>query len=96
MMTQYSEELLGLCTAQSVDSNTENTQTMMKISTYTISKINAYATATQFIYNMVKYKDTYLAKGSEALKLYEAKDFKKLDKHLKELDKNLKELMERY
>lgn len=46
--------------------------------------------------HMVKYKDTYLAKGSEALKLYEAKDFKKLDKHLKELDKNLKELMERY
>lgn len=45
---------------------------------------------------MVKYKDTYLAKGSEALRLYEAKDFKKLDKHLKELDKNLKELMERY
>ena len=45
---------------------------------------------------MVKYKDTYLAKGSEALKLYGAKDFKKLDKHLKQLDKNLKELMERY
>lgn len=44
-MTQSSEELLELCTAQSVGSNTENTQMMKKISTYMISKTNAYAMA---------------------------------------------------
>lgn len=32
----------------------------------------------------VKYKDTYLAPGSEAMRLYQEKDFKKLDKLLKE------------
>lgn len=34
----------------------------------------------------VKYKDTWLAPGSEAMRLYQLKAFHALDKHLKELD----------
>jgi len=34
----------------------------------------------------VKYKDVWLAPGSEAYSLYEAKDWKKLDALLKETD----------
>ena len=36
---------------------------------------------------LIWYKYTYLAKNSDAYKLYEAKEFDKLDKHLLELKK---------
>lgn len=45
---------------------------------------------------MVKYKGVTLAKNSDAYKMWEDKDFQKLDKHLKELDKNEKALLDRY
>lgn len=45
---------------------------------------------------MIEYKGELISKNSEAYKLWEAKDFKKLDKHLKELDKKLIELQNRY
>ncbi len=45
---------------------------------------------------MVMYKGILLAKGSEALALYDAKQFDKLDKHLKVLEIQRRELMERY
>ena len=44
----------------------------------------------------VKYRDTYLAPGSDALALYEKKEFKMLDQHLKLLDANEKALLGRY
>lgn len=38
--------------------------------------------------NAVKYKDQgYLAPGSHAMELYQAKKFAQLDKHLAEIDK---------
>jgi hypothetical protein len=41
----------------------------------------------------VKYKDFgYLAPGSVAMELYEAKKWKELDAHCKELDKQFKKL----
>ena len=40
----------------------------------------------------VKYKDGWLAPGSHALELYEAKKFAELDKHLAELDKAWRKL----
>lgn len=44
----------------------------------------------------VTYKNTLLAKNSEAYKLWEDVEFAKLDKHLKQLDKNQQELLKRY
>ena len=40
----------------------------------------------------MKYKEYFLAKNSLALKLFEEKEFKKLDKHLKELEEKNKRL----
>jgi hypothetical protein len=37
---------------------------------------------------MIKYGKHNLAKGSQAVELYEKKDFEKLDKHLKEVEGN--------
>jgi hypothetical protein len=45
---------------------------------------------------MVMYKGVLLAKGSEALALYDTRQFDKLDKHLRMLDLQRRELMERY
>ena len=42
--------------------------------------------------NAVKYKDTWLAPGSEAMEMYQAKQFKKLDEHLAALDKAKRKL----
>lgn len=42
--------------------------------------------------NAVKYKDTWLAPGSEAMVLYQAKKWKELDKHLAALDKVWKKM----
>lgn len=43
--------------------------------------------------NAVKYKDQgYLAPGSHAMELYQAKKFKELDKHLAELEKAFNKL----
>lgn len=44
----------------------------------------------------VKYRDTYLAPGSDAMELFEKKNFKALDQHLKQLDENEKALLGRY
>lgn len=40
----------------------------------------------------VKYKDTWLAPGSEAMELFKAKKFAALDKHLKGLDEAYRKL----
>lgn len=40
----------------------------------------------------VKYKDTWLAPGSEAMELFKAKKFELLDKHLKALDEAFRKL----
>ena len=45
---------------------------------------------------MLRYKGWLLAKNSEAYRLYQAKEFKLLDKHLKQLEANEKALLERY
>lgn len=37
--------------------------------------------------NAVKYKDNWLAPGSHALELYQAKKWKELDEHLAKLHK---------
>lgn len=42
--------------------------------------------------NAVKYKGEWLAPGSYALELLQAKKFKELDQHLAELDKQFKKL----
>lgn len=42
------------------------------------------------------YKFTYLARNSEAYKLWEAKEFSKLDKHLKQLQRNAEDLIKHY
>lgn len=44
---------------------------------------------------MVYYKGLWLAKNSDAYKLWESKDFQKLDKHLKELDNKEQEFLKR-
>ena len=44
----------------------------------------------------IKYKDIYLAPGSQAYQLYEDKKFQELDKHLKTLDQAEAELVKRY
>lgn len=46
--------------------------------------------------NAVFYRNTWLAKTSDAYALYALKEFKKLDAHLKELERKEKELQERY
>jgi len=45
---------------------------------------------------MVWYKTTWLSKNSDAYKLWENKEFAKLDKHLKQLVKNAEELIAHY
>ena len=45
---------------------------------------------------MVKYKDVWLAKNSDAYAMWEKKDFKQLDQHLKALDQKEKDLLKRY
>lgn len=45
---------------------------------------------------MVKYRDTYLARNSEAYEMWERKDFKALDKHLKNLEQKERDLIARY
>lgn len=47
-------------------------------------------------YAMVKYKDGWLGKGSDAYAMWEKKDFQALDKHLKKLDQDAKDLVKRY
>lgn len=42
--------------------------------------------------NAAKYKDIWLAPGSYAMELYQAKKMQELDKHLAELDKQWKKL----
>lgn len=45
---------------------------------------------------MVKYRNTWLARNSDAYNMWERKDFKALDQHLKTLDKNEADLLARY
>lgn len=40
----------------------------------------------------VKYKDEWLAPGSDAMELYQTRQFDKLDKHLAALDKAKRKL----
>ncbi len=44
----------------------------------------------------ITYKGELIAKNSEAFKLWESKDWKKLDKHLAQLDRDSKDLIKRY
>lgn len=44
----------------------------------------------------VKYRDTYLAPGSDAYLLHQERKFKELDQHLKQLDLAAKSLEGRY
>ena len=44
----------------------------------------------------IHYKGESIAKGSEAYALWEAKDFKKLDRHSRELDEKEVALIKRY
>lgn len=46
--------------------------------------------------NAVNYRGMWLAKNSDAYKLWELKEFKKLDAHLKEVEQRAKDLMQRY
>lgn len=43
----------------------------------------------------VKYRDTWLAPGSDAMKMHEAGQFQALDQHLKQLEKKERALRER-
>ena len=45
---------------------------------------------------MVPYKNTWLARNSDAYDMWERKDFQALDKHLKKLDQDAKDLIKRY
>lgn len=46
--------------------------------------------------SMVKYRNMWLAKNSDAYDMWEKKDFAALDKHLKSLDKNEADLLARF
>ena len=45
---------------------------------------------------MVFYKNRWLGKTSEAYRLYQEGEFKKLDKLIKEVDAKYHEMMQRY
>lgn len=45
---------------------------------------------------MLHYKGLVIARNSDAYKIWEQKDFKKLDQHLKTLDQKQQDEIERY
>jgi hypothetical protein len=45
---------------------------------------------------VIKYKDGWIAKGSQAYELYEKKEFDKLDAHIKKLQQKELDLINKY